>query len=114
MLPRVAFLAPALALSIVTSAHAAPVPARPSPMVQPWGLSLDYIDRSLPPGADFFTYANNGWLKTATIPPDRPAVGAFSDISIRNDERLKAIFADLHTRTNLTPEEVKIRDLYEA
>ena len=114
MSSRVAILAPALALVIGASASAAPVPARPSPVVQPWGLSLDYIDRTLPPGADFFTYANNGWLKTAVLPPDRPATGAFSDIAIRNEERLKAIFAELHTRTNLTPEETKIRDLYDA
>jgi putative endopeptidase len=83
-------------------------------MVQPWGVAIDYIDPTIKPGADFFTYVNNGWLKTAQIPPDRSAAGTFLDLIIRNDERLKAIFVELHGRTNLTEEEKKLRDLYEA
>jgi hypothetical protein len=46
--------------------------------------------------------------------PDRSAAGTFLDLIIRNDQRLTAIFAELHGRTNLTVEEGKLRDLYEA
>jgi predicted metalloendopeptidase len=84
------------------------------PHVAPWGVNLDYIDRDLKPGQDFFTYANGGWLKTATIPPDRPAAGVGMELSIQNEGRLKEIVADLHTRTDLTPEETKLRDFYDA
>ena len=88
--------------------------ASQSPKIAPWGVNLDYIDRDQKPGQDFFTYANGGWLKTATIPPDRPAAGAGLEISIQNEGRLKEIVADLHARPNLTPEETKLRDFYDA
>src|SRR6185295_4523601 len=84
------------------------------PRVAPWGVNLDYIDRDAKPGDDFFTYANGGWLKTAEIPPDRPAAGAGLEMTKQNDERLRAIVADLHTRTDLTAEETKLRDFYDA
>lgn len=84
------------------------------PHVAPWGINLDYIDRDQKPGQDFFTYANGGWLKTATIPPDRPAAGVGLELTVQNDARLKEIVADLHTRADLTPEETKLRDFYDA
>jgi predicted metalloendopeptidase len=103
-----------LLLALAPCATAAPSKAAHSPMVEPWGVSLGYIDPSIGPGADFFGHANNRWIKTAQIPPDRSAAGTFLDLIIRNDQRLTAIFADLHGRTNLTEEERKLRDLYEA
>src|SRR4051812_34369480 len=36
------------------------------------------MDRAIQPGNDFYAYANGGWMKTAEIPPDRPAYGAFT------------------------------------
>src|SRR6187549_1995517 len=89
---------------------AASTPAR----VPPWGIYLDYIDRDQKPGDDFFAYANGGWLKTAEIPPDRPAAGVGLELTKQNDERMKEIVAELHTRQNLTPEEQKLRDHYDA
>jgi predicted metalloendopeptidase len=85
-----------------------------APEIPPWGLNLDYFDRSVQPGDDFYSYANGGWLKTAQIPPDRPAAGAGSDMVIRNEARMKEIVADLHSRQDLTAEETKLRDLYDA
>jgi len=105
---RIALLTTFLAAAITTaSAHAAP-------LIQPWGLRLDYIDRSVNPGDDFYAYANGGWLKTAEIPADRSSAGAGLDGQLRTDERLRAIVAELHSRTDLTPEETKLRDLYDA
>ena len=85
-----------------------------SPQIAPWGVNLDYIDRDQKPGQDFYEFANGGWLKTATIPRDRPAAGAGLEITLLNDKRLKEIIADLHARTDLTAEETKLRDLYDA
>ncbi|HET9940557.1 MAG TPA: M13 family metallopeptidase N-terminal domain-containing protein, partial [Candidatus Eisenbacteria bacterium] len=115
MLRRQATLAPVLvALLVGTPFAAIAAPSKATPVVAPWGVSLDYIDSTVHPGADFFTYVNNGWLKTAQIPPDRSAAGTFLDLIMRNDDRLKAIFVELHGRTDLTEEEKKLRDLYEA
>jgi predicted metalloendopeptidase len=97
------FLVPAFA----TLSHAAP-------LIQPWGLNLNYVDRTVNPGDDFYAYANGGWLKTAEIPADRSSAGAWLDSQLRTDERLRTIVAELHTRTDLSPEETKLRDLYDA
>ena len=34
------------------------------------------MDRSVPPGDDFFAYANGTWIKTTEIPADRSSYGA--------------------------------------
>ena len=85
-----------------------------APRVLPWGLNLQYIDRSVRPGDDFNAYANGLWLKTAEIPSDRPSAGSGLEMNMLNDERLRTIVAELKTRTELTPEEQKLRDLYNA
>jgi putative endopeptidase len=90
------------------------IPATAAPEIAPWGLHLDYLDRSVKPGDDFFSYANGGWLKTAEISSDRVAAGAGFEMIIRNEERMKTIVADLHSRNDLTAEEKKLRDLYDA
>lgn len=89
-------------------------PASAAPLVPPWGLHLEYIDRSVRPGDDFFAYSNGLWLKTVEIPADRLSAGGGLEVGLRNDERLRTIVAELKTRTDLTPEEQKLRDLYDA
>ena len=89
-------------------------PAHAAPLVPPWGLHLEYIDRSVRPGDDFYAYANGLWLKTAVIPADRSGAGGGLEVGLRNDERLRTIVGELKTRTDLVPEEVKLRDLYDA
>jgi putative endopeptidase len=93
---------------------AASVALAAGPAVKPWGVELSYIDKSVAPGEDFFAYANNGWLKTATIPPERSFAGVNLELDKQNEERLKAIVAELHAKAGLTPEEYKLRDLYDA
>jgi len=101
-----------LCLAFLTLAPAAPAPA--APLIQPWGLNLDYIDRSVKPGDDFYAYANGGWLKTAEIPADRQYAGAWLESNLRSDERLKALVAELRGRADLSVEGRKLRDLYDA
>ena len=88
--------------------------ASASPRVPPWGVNLGYVSPAAKPGEDFFEFANGGWLRSAQIPPDRPAAGVSLELTQLNEERLKSIIAELHTRTDLTPEEQKLRDLYDA
>jgi putative endopeptidase len=85
-----------------------------APEISPWGLYLNYVDRSVQPGDDFFRYSNGEWLKTAEIPSDRSAAGAGFEMVIRNEGRMKEIVADLHSRQDLSLEEQKLRDLYDA
>jgi putative endopeptidase len=105
---KAAILLPGLLAAALLAADA------PAPLIPPWGLYLGYIDHSVRPGDDFYAYANGLWLKTATIAPDRFSAGAWLESNERADERLRAIVAGLHTRADLTSEEQKLRDLYDA
>lgn len=89
-------------------------PAHAGPQVPPWGVNLSYIDTSIQPGDDFYAFANGGWLKTAEIPADRSSSGSWLELILRNDDRLKSVFAELHTDQNPDAEARKLRDLYDA
>jgi len=82
----------------------------------PWGVTLDYVDASVPPGADFFRYTNGGWLKSATIPPDRRAAGINLELDKGNEAKLRTILATLIAKPDsaLSAEERKLRDFYNA
>src|SRR5579864_6558305 len=81
-----------------------------------WGVNLSAMDRSIRPGDNFFDYVNGTWLKNAVIPADRSATGAFQDLRILSETRMRAILAQLDREPprRLTVEEKKLRDLYDA
>ena len=87
-----------------------------SPKLGKWGVELSGIDRSVKPGDNFFHYVNGGWEKTATIPADRSSTGSFQDLQILSETRLKTIVDDLEAKPveSLSPEEKKLRDLFDA
>jgi len=89
-------------------------PAQAGPQVPPWGLNLSYIDTSIPPGEDFYAYANGAWLKTAVIPADRSSAGSWLELILRNDERLRGLLAEASAAKEPDAEVRKLRDLYDA
>ena len=110
-----------MALALATAAGganaAATTPAAKksaTPQVPPWGVYLGYVDSSISPGNDFYSYANGSWVKTAEIAADRSGAGVWLEMGIQSEDRLKSIITDLHGRANLTQEERKLRDLYDA
>src|SRR5580700_9689519 len=47
-------------------------------------FSLQYMDRSIDPAADFYHYAAGNWLKQNPIPADKSRWGGFSELQERN------------------------------
>jgi putative endopeptidase len=110
-------LAAAAAWYVVSDGSGASEIAAPEPgsaEIGAWGLNLDGMDRADTPGDNFFHYVNGAWLATAEIPPDRTSTGSFLDLSIRSEERVQAIIADLESKENLSAVERKVRDLYRS
>ncbi|HEY8948170.1 MAG TPA: M13-type metalloendopeptidase [Rhizomicrobium sp.] len=110
----IAFAVSALALtSLLATADAQPAG---KPTYGTWGVDLTGMDKSVKPGDDFFDYANGTWFKNAVIPADRTSTGSFQDLQILSEKRMKDIVAELEAKPydQLTDEQKKIRDLYDA
>ena len=107
-----------LRLALILSLVAAPVLAQdiPSPQFGTWGVDLSALDKSVKPGDNFFQYSAGNWLKAAVIAPDRSQSGAFQDLQILSERRMRAIIDDLEKKpeASLSPDERKLRDLYDA
>jgi putative endopeptidase len=90
--------------------------AQDKPRYGSFGIDLSSMDRSVKPGDNFFRYVNGNWLKTAQIPPDRSATGSFQDLQILSESRMALIVQELADKKDdqLTAEERKLRDLYNA
>jgi predicted metalloendopeptidase len=47
-------------------------------------FSIDYMDRSVSPGQDFYRYADGNWVKNNPVPADKSRWGAFPELQERN------------------------------
>jgi putative endopeptidase len=81
-----------------------------------WGFDLSGMDKSVRPGDNFFMFVNGTWYKNAVIPPDRSSTGAFQSLRILSETRMNEIAASLDAKPydQLTDDEKKLRDLYDA
>jgi len=81
-----------------------------------WGVDLTSMDKSVKPGDNFFMYVNGDWYKKAEIPADRSSIGSFIQLRIRSEKQMQEIAASLDAKPydQLTDEEKKLRDLYDA
>jgi len=104
-------LAGALSVTCALAADTAP-----KPELGAWGIDLTAMDRSVKPGNDFFAYVNGTWIKNTVMPPERNRIGAFQNLRILSEKRMKDIVAELQAKpaAQLTDEEKKLVDLYNA
>ncbi len=86
------------------------------PTLGAWGVDLSGMDKSVRPGDDFFEYANGNWYRNAVIPPDRSSTGSFQTLQILSEKRMQDLIAEIKAKPDaqLSDEERKIRDLYDA
>jgi len=79
-----------------------------------WGFDLTGRDTAVAPGADFYSYANGGYLKTVQIPPDRSRYGSFDVLSELSQNRVRAVLVEAAANPAATGDEAKIGGAYRA
>ncbi|HTV86899.1 MAG TPA: M13 family metallopeptidase [Dyella sp.] len=79
------------------------------------GIDLSYIDHTVKPGDDFFSYANGAWVKTAQIPADRSSTGPTQELEDLTARRTADLIQNMaKTHPALGSNERKIADYYAA
>ena len=58
------------------------------------GVNRAYLDTTCAPCRDFYTYANGGWLESATIPAEYASAGAARELADRNTKALRRVLED--------------------
>jgi putative endopeptidase len=85
-----AIAALAVAASPLLSAPLAPLGPEPSIPA----FSVDYMDRSVSPAVDFYSYADGTWVKNNPVPPDKSRWGGFVQLAERNSYLIHSLLED--------------------
>jgi endothelin-converting enzyme/putative endopeptidase len=89
--------------------------AQSAPSEKAVGFSIDNIDKTLDPCADFYQHACGNWLKSTEIPADRSSWVSFTELDERNLVTLKDILEKTSSGgPSRSAVEQKIGDFYGA
>ena len=82
------------------------------------GIDLSGMKRNVPPGDDFFAFANGSWLESVSIPADRPSWGTGAELSELTDKRVAELIQQAGKAggpaESATLEARKVADFYAA
>ena len=80
------------------------------------GIELQYMDKSVRPNDDFFTFVNGTWVKQTEIPSDRTRWGSFDELRQNTDNDALAILKEAQADKNLDPksDQAKAVNLYKS
>ena len=95
-------LFPLTALAASVAAHAEPLAPLGAEPPNP-AFSVNYMDRSVSPGDDFYHYADGVWLKNNPIPPDKSRWASFIELSEHNLYLTHSILEDAAAATDARP-----------
>lgn len=104
-------MAPSAALADAAPAGAPPPAAE---RILPWGFDLAGRDLSMPPGRDFFEYANGRYVAALAIPADRSRWGSFDSLQALSEQRVRAVLEKAAANPAAGGEEAKVGAFYKA
>ena len=79
------------------------------------GIDAAWMDKSVRPGDDFFSYADGSWVKNTPIPADRPSIGGFWIADQERERQTKELFdAILKSDAAANTNDGKIANYYKA
>jgi predicted metalloendopeptidase len=95
------------------AASCTPAPPVATPLSS--GIDVAGMDKTIKPGDDFYAYANGGWLKATSIPPDKARYGIFTVIADQTRERVVALIQEAaKTVANARADRQKVGDFYSS
>jgi putative endopeptidase len=77
-------------------------------------FSVDYMDRSVDPRADFYHFADGNWVKESPVPADKPRWGAFYELQERNWYLLHQILDAAAASSQSNSPAQKVGDFYRS
>src|SRR4051794_2364691 len=107
-------------LSIALTASMAMVSAQPATLCAQSApkaprFSVDYMDKTVDPGTDFYHYADGTWLKNNPVPPDKSRWAGFIELQERNWNLIRQILDDTGKAANQNNSPAqKVGDFYRA
>ena len=67
------------------------------------GINLEFMDKNVKPGDDFFRYVNGLWFDKTEIPSDRVRWGSFDELRQNTDKDALAILKEAVNNKKLDP-----------
>src|SRR6185312_1453463 len=78
------------------------------------GIDLAWMDKSVVPGDDFFSYANGTWVKNTPIPPDRSRIGGFYIADQQREKNTRELFDGIIKSKPTSGTDAMIANYYNA
>jgi predicted metalloendopeptidase len=78
------------------------------------GIQAGWMDKSVRPGDDFFSYADGGWVKNTPIPADRSRIGAFWIADQEREKNTRALFDQIIKSSPTSGTDALVANYYKA
>ena len=106
-------VASALALSACNTQHGNTAGTSQTPGTG-LGITPAWMDKSVKPGDDFFTYAAGTWVKNTEIPADRSRIGGFFIADQEREKNTRALFDNIIKSNPTSGTDALIANYYNA
>jgi putative endopeptidase len=78
------------------------------------GIQMSWMDKSVVPGDDFFSYADGTWVKSTAIPADRSRIGGFYIADQLREKNTRALFDQIIKSNPTSGNDALIANYYKA